>query len=201
MKVRLTSAPLIGLLAASTILTAACGNDEAPALPAEPSAPVLTGVEGSDKPAEEQAGDAAIAKVADFYAVRGEVDADPAVPVEKLSQVAGDPVLGKYTADAMLRRSEGVTSTGQITVVSSKVTDLDAPSDESGEPIDGPAWVHVEACTDITTWNAVRADGTSAMDSNRGTYELARFTVRNADWPDASGWRVTSQTVEKAQQC
>lgn len=198
---RKSTALAMGILTA-TAITAACGTDDTDTPAITTSAqPVLNGPEGSQKAPEQQASEAAIAKVNEFYAVRGALDADPAQPVERLTTVAGDPVLGKYTGDITLRRSQGVASTGQISVVNSKVTDLDAPKDAEGSPIAGPAWVHVEACTDITTWNSVHADGSSAMDPNRGTYERVKFTVRNAEWPDANGWRVTSQTVEKTDSC
>ena len=151
--------------------------------------------------ADDQAAEAALAKMREFYSVQGELDSDAAIPVERLAQVAGGPVLEKYTADILLRRSKAVTSTGAITVVNAQVTDQGVPQDHAGAPIPGAAWVHVVACTDISTWESRYPDGSSAMLSDRGQYEIATLTVRNAEWPEASGWRVTSQTVDKVAAC
>lgn len=198
-------------LAATTALlgATACSNTDEPSQPVDLTSnqdafggPAFDGPDNatSGDPVE-SAHQAAIATAKDFYAIQGQVDADPGLPVEKLATVAGDPVLNKYIGDINLRRSKGVTSTGQITVVNSHVTDSGIPLDDKGNPIEAPAWVHVEVCTDISTWNSFYPDGSSAMDPNRGKYERDRLTVRNAEWPDANGWRVTSQRVEKTENC
>lgn len=200
---RRTAAAILAVVAAASI-SVACGTGDTGATPVTTTTqPVLTGPEGVDKSPEQQATDSAIAKIDDFYASLGAVEADPAKPVEELDRVAGGPVLPKAIADISLRRSQGITSTGAITVVNSTVTDLSAPKDEDGNPIPSPdgAWVKTVTCTDISGWNTVFPDGTSTMDPNRGQFETAQITVRNAAWPDSSGWRVTSETNEKTDTC
>lgn len=180
----------------------ACANsDPAPTNPTT-TKPVLTGPAGVDKSPEQQATDSATAKIAEFYATLGAVEADPAKPLEELDRVAGGPVL-KLRDDMALRRSQGITSTGAITVVNTSVTDLSAPKDEDGNPIPSPdgAWVTTSTCTDVSGWNTYRPDGTSTIDPNRSQFELSRITVRNASWPDSSGWRVTSLTPEPVPAC
>ncbi|WP_377454623.1 hypothetical protein [Rhodococcoides fascians] len=156
-----------------------------------------------DKSPEQQATDSATAKIAEFYASLGAVEADPAKPVQELDRVAGGPVLPKVSDDISLRRSQGITSTGAITVVNSTVTDLSAPKDADGNPIPSPdgAFVKTVTCTDISGWLTTFSDGSSTMDPNRGQFENAQITIRNAAWPDSSGWRVTSLTTVKADTC
>lgn len=159
------------------------------------------GPQDTRKSADDQAKDAAIAKANEFYAVQGELDSTPAVPIEKLGQVADGPVLAGYTADITLRRSQGVVSTGAVKIVSAKVTDFGVPKDDKGNPASGPAWVHVVTCNDISGWDSKHADGASAVDPNRGHYVSAKITVRDADWPSPNGWKVTSEATEKVTTC
>lgn len=200
---RRTGAAILAVVAAASI-SVACGTGDTEATPVTTTTqPVLTGPEGVDKSPEQQATDSAIAKINDFYASLGAVEADPAKPVEELDRVAGGPVLPKAIADISLRRSQGITSTGAITVVNSTVTDLSAPKDEDGNPIPSPdgAWVKTVTCTDISGWNTAFPDGTSASLPDRGQFQTSQLTVRNADWPDSSGWRITSEVVEKTDTC
>lgn len=181
----------------------ACANsDPAPTNPTT-TKPVLTGPAGVDKSPEQQATDSATAKIAEFYATLGAIEADPAKPVEELDRTAGGPVAEGYKASMSLRRSQGITSTGAIVVVNSTVTDLSAPKDADGNPIPSPdgAWVKTVTCTDISGWITKFPDGTPATLPDRGQFETAQITVRNAAWPDSSGWRVTSQSTEKTDTC
>ena len=198
---RKTTALTFGLVTATAIV-AACGTDgTADPAPTSTQQPILTGPEGTLKSPEQQATEAAIAKTSEFYAARGQIEADPTAPVEGLNRVAGNPVLDKYAADITLRRSQGITSTGQIQVLNAAVTDLDAPKDADGNPTANPAWVHVEACTDISGWLNTYPDGRSAMDPDRGQFGVVKLTVRNPNWPDSDGWRVTSEEGKKVDSC
>ena len=165
--------------------------------------PAFGGPDGTAtaKTPDEQARAQALAKVNDYYALLGSVEADPAASTDAISTVAADPVLSGQVGNITLRRSQGITSTGAITVVNSSVSDLEVPVDENGKPRTEPAWVHVQACTDISGWENQYQDGTSAMKPDRGQFESTAITVRNPEWPDANGWRVTSQTVEKVSSC
>ncbi|MDJ0420344.1 hypothetical protein [Rhodococcus opacus] len=199
----------VAALAATTLLvgaTACAENDAAdPAVELTVTgAPAFEGPNGADtsnKTPDELAQEQALAKVNDFYAVLGKVEADPGASTDMISGVAGDPVLAGRVGDITLRRSQGITSAGAIAVVTSTVSDMGVPVDKDGEPLTEPAWVHVRACTDISGWTTSYPDGTSAMKPDRGRFESTAITVRNPAWPDSNGWRVTSQTVEKVPSC
>lgn len=197
-----TRALAAALAAAAGIALTACSTPSADAPVDLTGQDAFTGPDtaASSKTADDQAADAALAAVREFYAVMGEVDSDSLIPVEALARVAGGPVLDKYTADIRLRRSKAVTSTGAITVVDAQVTDRGVPQDDAGKPIQGPAWVHVVACNDISTWDSRFPDGTSAVAADRGQFVLASVTVRNGEWPGGS-WVVTSEATEKVQRC
>lgn len=199
---RRTGAAVLAVIAAASI-SVACGTGDTEAAPVTSSQPVLTGPAGVDKSPEQQATDSAVAKVAEFYAAQGAIEANPATPVEELDRVAGNPVSDGYKASISLRRSQGITSTGAITVVNSTVTDLSAPKDADGNPIQSPdgAWVKTVTCTDISGWITTFPDGTAATLPDRGQFETAQITVRNAAWPDSSGWRVTSLNTVKTDSC
>jgi hypothetical protein len=191
----------VAALAATTLLVGvtACSDNDAADPAVELTAtgdPAFEGPDGADtskKTPDDQARGQVLAKVNDFYAVLGMLDSDPAVPIEQLDTVAGGPVLDGWRADITLRRSQNVRGEGAIKVVDADVTDAGIPVDDEGNAVSGPAWVHVRACTDISGMTWTNPDGSPAYDVNRPQFVLQTFTVRNADWPDANGWRVTSQ--------
>jgi hypothetical protein len=199
----------VAALAATSLLvgvTACSDNDVAdPAVELTVTGdPAFEGPDGADmsnKTPDELAREQALAKVNDFYAVWARLDADPAVPIEQLDTVAGGPVLDDWRADLTLHRSQNVRSDGAITVVDAKITDAGIPVGDDGKAISGPAWVHVRACTDISGMTWTKSDGSPAYDVNRPQFVLAQLTVRNAEWPDANGWRVTSDAAARYAPC
>lgn len=165
--------------------------------------PAFGGPDGAAtaKTPDEQARAEALAKVNDFYAVVGKLDSDPALPIEQLGSVAGGPVFDGWNGDITLRRSMGVKGNGAVTIVSAEVTDTGVPVDAEGKALPEPAWMHVRACTDISTVTWTHPDGSPAYDVDRPQYVLAQLTVRNGDWPDSNGWRVTSDSASKYAPC
>ncbi len=199
---RKTAALTFGLVTATAIV-AACGTDGDTYDPAPTSTqqPVLTGPEGSLKSPEQQATEAATAKINEFYAVLASIQNDPAVDINRLDGVAVDPVLAGIKGDITTQRSKGVVSSGAITVLDTSVTRQEAPKDAEGNPpIAGEAFVEMRTCVDISALSSTLPDGTSALSPNRAP-ELAKFTVRNAAWPDASGWRIASQPTKPGTSC
>lgn len=200
---------LAAVITAATLLgvTAGCTGDDNPA-PLITSTPVLTGIPNEqndpDLTPDEKVRAAAVTAITDYYDARGRIEADPSTPVTALDQYAGGPVYDGYSASIALRRSQGITSTGAIAVVTATPTGSSAPVDADGRPITTPdgAWVTVDTCTDISGWNLAYQDGTSATLPDRGQFERVQLTVRNAAWPDTTGWRVTSQPdPEKVPSC
>lgn len=193
------AAAAIALTATFAVAGCTSNNDPDPALPTS-TAPILTRIPVEQKSPDQVASDAALSKIRDFYAVQDELEADPAVPADKLATVAANPVFDGVTGGLMLRRSTGIVSSGQITIVSSVVTGVEAPVDAAGQPTAGAAWATAETCTDTSTWNSNYPDGTTAKDPDV-RFVLNRLTVRNADWPDSNGWRVTSLQPENVPSC
>ena len=135
---RKTAALTFGLVTATAIVSA-CGTDGDTYDPAPTSTqqPVLTGPEGSLKSPEQQATEAATAKINEFYAVLASIQNDPAVDINRLDGVAVDPVLSGIKGDITTQRSKGVVSSGAITVLDTSVTRQEAPKDTDGNPIAG----------------------------------------------------------------
>lgn len=181
--------------AAAAVLLTGCSTDTDTPPTTTTSAPILTGIGGTDdRTSTEIASDAAVQKVRDYYSVQDELEANPALDIAKLNTVAVDPVLAGLTGDIMLRRSEGIVSSGAITVVTATATGSDIPAET------GPGSVDVDACTDTSTWISNYPDGRSAKDA-AVRFVKSQLTVRNADINDANGWRVASLRFENVPSC
>ncbi|MBV6762643.1 hypothetical protein [Rhodococcus opacus] len=195
---RSTTALAMGILTA-TAITAACGteNTDTPAITTT-AQPALNGPEGSQKAPEQQASEAAIAKVNEFFAVLARVESDPTIDINTLDTVASGTILDQVKANVTLRRSQGIVSTGALNVVDATVTAVDAPIGEDGTPTSGSARADLRVCVDGSDYQQRRPDGSSTLDPNRIPRELGKPTLENVNWPDASGWRVISDSVNKS---
>ena len=194
-----TRALAAALVAAGIALTA-CSTPPA-------DAPVdLTGQDAfagpdsaTSKAADDQAIAAAAAKVEEFTVVLARVESDPAVDVSALDSVSAGAILDLVKANVSLRRSQGIVSTGGITVARWTVSKVDAPQDGDGRPEPGaqPPSTSVSAST--------------CPDTNRGVQTALACWVRITQcrslgcllsltpvWPDPVGWRITADAVQQS---
>lgn len=193
-----TRALAAALVAAGIALTA-CSTPPA-------DAPVdLTGQDAfagpdsaTSKAADDQAIAAAAAKVEEFTVVLARVESDPAVDVSALDSVSAGAILDLVKANVSLRRSQGIVSTGGITVARWTVSKVDAPQDGDGRPEPGTATVDLRVCFDVSGYESRRPDGTSVLGANHPMQELGLPTVTNPVWPDPVGWRITADAVQQS---
>ncbi|MBF6333618.1 hypothetical protein [Nocardia transvalensis] len=128
------------------------------------------------------AADQTIAVVERYFQTLSRLDADYTVPVDAADDVASGAALNTVKADVTVRRSKGITITGDIKVVGTKVTDVRLTPP--------PATVQVRACVDTSSRDAKYPDGSSANAANRVPRQITQLTVENPAWPDPKGWRV-----------
>lgn len=148
--------------------------------------------------ADDQASAAAAAKIEEFTAVLAKVETDPAVDVNALDTVSAGAILDQVKANVVLRRSQGIVSTGGITVARWTVSKLAVPQDQDGRPTPGIATVDLRVCFDVSGYESERPDGTSVLDPDHPAQELGLPTVTNPIWPDPNGWRITADAVQRS---
>lgn len=141
---------------------------------------------GADDPKQE-ATDQALALVTRYYQTLSRIDSDVSVPAAALDEVAGGPALTISTADVTVRRSQGVTITGEITVVDTEATEVRIDS--------APATVVVRACIDTSSRDAKLPDGSSALSPGSLPRSSQTLKVENVNWPESNGWRVTGNSA------
>ncbi len=184
---------LITLISAALITTGCTffGTDTS-ALDAT-TGPTFTGPPGSLKSPEQQAGEAAVAKVADYYAVLVRLDKDPNADLNALDTVAAGGFLETTKRAVTQRRKDKIAATGDIKVLKPTIRNHEIPKDDKGIPTRGTATVELDLCLDRSTYNEKRPDGSSPLDPNRPKTELGKPILKNQSWPDPAGWRVTSE--------
>lgn len=151
-RIRRTTAAAVAAVALLAGVAACSSNSDEPDVTLTATGnPAFDGPDGKTeaKTPDEQARSQAIAKVNEFYAALGSIEADPTASVDAISGVAGDPVLNDRVGDIMLRRSQGITSTGAISVIKSSVTDLSAPVDDQGRYCQD-LWMRVFQATSVS---------------------------------------------------
>lgn len=142
---------------------------------------------------KKEASDQAIALATRYYQTVSRLDSDYSVPVNSAAEVMSNPVLDLTKADVTLRRSQGITITGEIRVTQSKVVETQT----GGQP----ARAKVRVCVDTSSLDAKFPNGSSAMAPGRVTSSASTLTMENPKWPDSSGWRVVGdQALQERKQ-
>ncbi|GAB4590060.1 hypothetical protein [Nocardia sp. IFM 10818] len=132
-----------------------------------------------------------LAAVQRYFQTLSRLDADPTMPLPAADQVAAGDTLTIVQADVTKRRAEGVTITGEIRVVDSKVTEVRLTP--------APATTVAKVCLDTTSRAAHLPDGTPAGGGGSARAGTT-LTLTNPTWPDASGWRVVGDTYKQQRQ-
>ena len=165
----------LATLTAAMCLTASCSI-----LTPEPvtletnTGPTFTGPPGSGKSPEQQAGEAALVKVNEYYTVLARLSADPAANPADLDNVAAGNFLQSTKRDITAHRIEA--NAGEVKVLKNTITRHNIPIDENGVPTSGTATIEMDVCL---------ARATDVL-------ELGKPILTNTAWPDPAGWRVTA---------
>jgi hypothetical protein len=98
-------------------------------------------------------------------------------------------------------RSQGFRQVGRSELVTATAESVDLTSDPAASPSPIFPTVVVTACLDVSQVQATDASGNSVVPADRPRYLIARLTVVNPDYPDASSWRVSEAPNRQAQSC
>jgi hypothetical protein len=126
---------------------------------------------------------------------------DPSRPLNDLYEVAVTPeVIAEATAIGTFR-SRGYRQAGRSQLVTATADSVDLTTDRKASPSPNLPTVIVTACVDVSQVQATDASGHSVIPADRPRYLVARLTVVNLHYPDASSWRVSQAPNRQAQSC
>lgn len=177
------------LLAAAAVLLASCSllGTDTPAL--DPNdGPTFTGPPGSLKSPEQVAGEAALAKITEYYDTWSRLTTDPAGNPDALAAVAAGTYLDAQKREIAVRRAENLTAAGQLRLLATRIDNHDIPKDESGAPMPGIATVELTVCLDRSSYTETRDHAPVPGPATT----VSRPVLKNPAWPNPAGWRVTS---------
>lgn len=159
-----------------------------------PSNAANTSAAATPKDAAAQQARAAVDRYLSVYnALIGGRESD----LDRLSQVAGDPLLSTVRADVIAALSKGVKNRGSDpTVDDVEYVRTDLP--DSGR---GRADVEVRMCIDQAATDLVYPDGKSARTVGSPDQIARQWWVRNDSYPDTDGWKVVGQSAKATQRC
>lgn len=163
----------IAVLALISLTGCSAFNNAAATLETPTEGPTFTGPPGSLKSPEQQATEAALVAVDEYYAVLADV-VKPNADINKLDTVAAGTYLDS-TKHILEKDVVDIPNAGGK-VIKSTVTTHDIPKDETGTPIPGIATIELNVCLALPD----------------GTQQLGRPILTNTTWPNPSGWKVTS---------
>ena len=126
---------------------------------------------------------------------------DPARPLDDLYEVAVAPEATSEATAIGTFRSQGYRQVGRTQLVTATADSVDLSTDPAASPSPTLPTVVVTACVDVSQVQATDASGNSVIPADRPSYLVARLTVVNPDYPDASGWRVSEAPNRQAQSC
>jgi hypothetical protein len=148
--------------------------------------------------------DAVAQAVAFVPAYLGTIDdlyLDPSRPIDDLYEVAVTPEATTQATAIGTFRSQGYRQVGRSQLVTATAESVDLTTDPAASPSPTLPTVVVTACVDVSQVQATDASGTSVIPADRPRYLVARLTVVNPNYPDASSWRVSEAPNRQAQSC
>ena len=143
----------------------------------------------------------AVAFVPTYVRTIDDLYLDPARPLDDLYEVAVAPEATAQATAIGTFRSQGYRQVGWSQVVTATADSVDLTTDPAASPSPTLPTVVVTACVDVSQVQATDASGTSVIPADRPRYLVARLTVVNPNYPDASSWRVSEAPNRQAQSC
>jgi hypothetical protein len=126
---------------------------------------------------------------------------DPSRPLDDLYEVAVTPEATAEATAIGTFRSRGYRQAGRSRLVTATADSVDLTTDPAASPSPTLPTVAVTACVDVSQVQATDASGRSVIPADRPRYLVARLTVVNPRYPDASSWRVSEAPNRQAQSC
>jgi hypothetical protein len=159
------------------------------------SAPVTTANPAEDAQAQ------AIALIPTYLRTIDDLYLDPSRPLDDIYEVAvGSEATAEAAAIGMFR-SQGYRQIGRAQLVTATADSVDLEGDPAARPSPKLPTVLVTTCVDVSQVQAVDEAGNPVVPSGRPEYLVARLSVVNLKYPDASSWRVSEAVNTQAQSC
>jgi hypothetical protein len=143
----------------------------------------------------------AVALVPTYLGTIDDLYLDPSRPLDDLYEVAVTPEATAEATAIGTFRSRGYRQTGRSRLVTATADSVDLTTNPAASPSPTLPTVVVTACVDVSHVQATDASGTSVIPADRPRYLVARLTVINPHFPDASSWRVSEAPNRQAQSC
>ncbi len=143
----------------------------------------------------------AVALVPTYVRTIDDLYLDPSRPVDDLYEVAVTPEATAQATAIGTFRSQGFRQAGRSLLVTATAESVDLTTEPAASPSPTLPTVVVTACVDVSQVQATDASGNSVIPADRPRYLIARLTVVNPHYPDASAWRVSEAPNRQAQSC
>ena len=143
----------------------------------------------------------AVALVPTYLGTIDDLYLDPSHPLDDLYTVAVAPEATAEATAIGTFRAQGYRQTGRSQLVTATAASVDLTTDPAASPSPTFPTVVVTACVDVSQVQATDASGRSVIPADRPRYLVARLTVVNPRYPDASSWRVREAPNRQAQSC
>jgi hypothetical protein len=143
----------------------------------------------------------AVAFVPNYLRTIDDLYLDPSRSLDDVYEVAVTP---ESTAEATAIgtfRSQGYRQVGRSQLVTASADSVDRATTPAASSSPILPTVVITACIDVSHVQATDASGNSVIPANRPRYLVARLTVVNTHYPDASSWRVSEAPNRQAQSC
>jgi hypothetical protein len=202
--VAVTRAAATGAALAIVLAIGGCSSSsDQTSATASTSGPVATSTSAAPTTADQsQAAESlAVALVPDYLRTIDDLYLDPSRPLDDVYAVAVAPEATAEATAIGTFRSQGYRQVGRSQLVSASADSVDLRTDPAASPSPALPTVVVTACVDVSHVQATDASGTSVVPPGRLRYLIARLTVVNAHYPDASAWRVSEAPNRQAQSC
>lgn len=143
----------------------------------------------------------AVALVPSYLGTIDDLYLDSSRPLDDLYKVAVTPEATAEATAIGTFRSQGYRQTGRSRLVTATADSVDLTTNPAASPSPTLPAVVVTACVDVSQVQATDASGRSVIPTDRPRYLVARLTVVNPHYPDASSWRVSEAPNRQAQSC
>lgn len=143
----------------------------------------------------------AVAFVPTYLGTIDDLYLDPSRLLDDLYEVAVAPEATAQATAIGTFRSQGFQQMGRSQLMTATADSVDLTTDPAASPSPTLPTVVVTACVDVSQVQATDASGTSVIPADRPRYLVARLTVVNPNYPDASSWRVSEAPNRQAQSC
>lgn len=194
----------VAITAVAAVLTVSgcsSSDDGSSTAPTSPTSSSSSSAAPSTTDSSSDAQSQAVALVSTYLGTIDDLHIDRSRPLDELYEVAVPPEATVQATTIGTFRSQDYRQVGRSQLVTATAESVDLTTDPAASPSPSFPTVVVTACVDVRQVQATDASGNSVIPADRPRYLIARLTVVNLDYPDASAWRVSEAPNRQAQSC